>query len=303
MCHSPLRRRLAFTLIELLVAIAIIAVLLGLLVPTVQKVRETAARVQCINNLKQIVLGMHHCHDVYKRLPPGTGFFPGQDAGAYGTGLFHLLPYVEQDNLYKQAEAAGPTFSPLDNGVYGKAVPVFVCPSDPSAGNGLVQYNQSYPWGAWGASSYAGNVQVFAKVDEFGFLTDPQGQTRFSNITDGLSNTILFAEHYARCTNPAWPEGGSLWAYQQLGLTARPLHPGFGISWNVYSFGPSSLFKVQPSPFLGNCDPTLTSTPHAAMNVGLCDGSARMVSPNISGATWWAACTPRGGEVQDDNWN
>jgi hypothetical protein len=81
------------------------------------------------------------------------------------------------------------------------------------------------------------------------------------------------------------------------------LHPGFAISWNAYSFGPSSLFQVQPSPFLGNCDPTLTSTPHTVMHVGLCDGSVRPVSRNISGATWWKACTPRGGEVLSADWN
>jgi hypothetical protein len=256
---------------------ATIAVLIGLLLPAVQKVREIAARIQCNNNLKQIVLGMHNCHDTHGRLPPGIGFFRGKDSGAYGTGLFHLLPFVEQDNLYKKALAAGPVFSPLDNGVYATAVPVFVCPSDPSAGTGLVQDNQGT---TWGASSYAGNVQVFAKVDSFGILSDPQGQTKFErDITDGLSNAILFAEHYARCTNRDWVEGGNLWAYQQLGRTAKPLHPGFEISWTVWSFGPSSLFQVQPGPFLGNCDPTLTSTPHAFMHVGLCDGSVRAVSP------------------------
>jgi prepilin-type N-terminal cleavage/methylation domain-containing protein len=209
MSRSVSRGRPAFTLIESLVVMAIIAVLIGMLLPAVQKVRETAARIQCNDNIKQIVLGMHNCHATHGRLPPGIGFFPGKDSGAYGTGLFHLLPFIEQGNLYKQAQAAGTTFSPLNNGVYATAVPVFVCPSDPSAGTGLVQDNQD---NTWGASSYAGNAQVFTKVDDFGIMTDPQGQTRFQDIWDGLSNTILFAEHYSRCTNPGWPEGGSFWA-------------------------------------------------------------------------------------------
>jgi prepilin-type N-terminal cleavage/methylation domain-containing protein len=293
-------RRPAFSLIELLVVIAIIAVLVGILLPAVQKVRETAARIECGNNMKQITLGMHACHDVRKRLPPGIGFFPGTDAGAFGTGLFHLLPFIEQENLYNLAKATDGTWTPYNNGVYATRVPIFVCPSDPSAGDGLVQDRQGT---TWGASSYSGNTQVFAHVDQFGIYINPQGHTTLQSITDGTSNTILFAEHYARCTNPDWADGGSLWAYHQLGPTARPLHPGFEISWTVFSFGPNSMFQTRPSPYLGNCDPTLASTPHAVMNVGLCDGSVRAVSPSISGDTWWKACTPRSGEVLPAEWS
>jgi hypothetical protein len=82
---------------------------------------------------------------------------------------------------------------------------------------------------------------------------------------------------------------------------AEPLHPGFAVSWNVTSTGPSSRFQVQPTDFV-NCDPTLASTPHRVMHVGLCDGSVRPLSPTISGDTWWAACTPRGGEIMGPDW-
>src|SRR5262245_48936127 len=137
-------RRRGFTLIEMLVVIGIIAILIGILVPVLQQIRETANRIKCANNLRQLGLAAHHYHDSYDHLPPAIGYYPPA-TGAFGTYFFHLLPYVEQDNLYRSSLGTltfpapdGPTtvYYPGNNKVFSQSVPIFLCPSDPSVGPG-----------------------------------------------------------------------------------------------------------------------------------------------------------------------
>lgn len=98
--------------------------------------------------------------------------------------------------------------------------------------------------------------------------------------------------------NSAYLQGGDFWAYWISGADVSPCHPGFAVSWNGYSIGPGSKFQRQPTPFRGNCDPTLASTPHSGgIHSGMADGSVRFLSASISPYTWWYLCTPAGGET------
>jgi prepilin-type N-terminal cleavage/methylation domain-containing protein len=321
--------RRGFTLIELLVVIAIIAVLIGLLLPAVQKVREAANRVKCANNLKQIGLAAHHYHDAQGNLPPGIGYYP-PPGGAFGTYWFHLLPYIEQDNLYRSALGSvpfpppqGPTVVhyPGNNNVYSQRVPIFLCPSDPSVGPGGVVTVDGV---SFGAASYAPNGLISGTADLSANppTGGPQGRMRLTDILDGTSNTILHAEKYARCSKASMPppfrDGGNAWAYctsplfpwqpPPLNPPGKALFPGFAIAALAGrgapgAIGPGSRFQVQPTPFLDNCDPTRASTAHTGgMVAGLADGSVRTLAPSLSDATWWAAVTPSGGEVPGPDW-
>jgi prepilin-type N-terminal cleavage/methylation domain-containing protein/prepilin-type processing-associated H-X9-DG protein len=293
---TPMKRRnrgrQAYTLVELLVTLGIVATLAGLLLPAVAMAREASARASCANNLRQIGIAFQHFHDTYQSMPPGIGYSPGYQA--YGTALYHVLPVLEQKNLYERSFVDGFGWAGY-NDVAAQPVKTFVCPSDPTAGGGTVKDNSGL---TWGACSYGGNALVFCVVGsppDYQFL-NTAGYARLpATFKDGTSSTILFVEKYARCRNGAFPEGGSLWAYDYTGQAVVPLHPAIGIDWETYSVGPGSLFRPQPTP--DDCDPTLASTPHlAGMNVLMADGSVHVLSTGVSGETWWALVTPNQGD-------
>jgi prepilin-type N-terminal cleavage/methylation domain-containing protein len=293
-----LSRRRGFTLIELLVVIAIVAILVGLLLPAVQKAREAAARVSCQSNMKQMALALHNANDTVGRLPPLVGRYP-QGVGNTNTLTFWLLPYVEQDNLYKAADNGAGSFDAYLNGVNLTPVKVYQCPSDPSSVTGTVNDGNL---DGWGIGNYVPNAQVFANVDGNGNVTSSEGSASIaSTFQDGTSNTVVFAEKLGVCSNPSISNtAGSAWARYNPNPSTYGPYFAYGPKDLV---GPSYTFQVQPTPNVGNCDFRLPSTGHTGgMVVGMGDGSVRLVPQAISPATWWAACTPAGGEILGDDW-
>jgi len=290
---SQKKPRSGFTLIELLVVIAIIAILIGLLLPAVQKVREAAARMSCSNNLKQMSLGCIGLADANDhKLPPSIGLYPTQTPAANngdGGALFFILPFIEQDNVYK----SGLTGSDGRNGglpayqqwgpVGNAKVKTFVCPSDPTNPQRSAERSN---WGQGAMSSYGVNGQIFRQTYWGNSFTPyPAG------ITDGTSNTIMFAEKvayssYGTYNENYWPDWGPIFASSDVGDPQ----------------GINSAPQMSVRGYPANADGGRASTFSNVMQVGLCDGSVRAVSQSISAGTWWSAITPNGGEVLGSNW-
>ena len=272
------RPRAAFTLIELLVVIAIIAVLIGLLVPAVQKVREAANRMKCTNNLKQFGLAAHNYESTNGTLPPtqhtvvlplnGTGAPTTYSSGASLQAL--MLPYFEQASKYNQfnmnynvnSDAALHSGIPALAGANANAragdVPIFLCPSDPSAAFTFTNAGRlNYGGCLGGSSSYRGGTNldgIFAIP--YPAAGSAMAGTSIASVLDGTSNTALIAD------------------------------ASEGVEWT----------KPDELDFGGSAPIILGQINQSTVNVLFADGSVKRVPKTLSPADWKALATRAGGE-------
>jgi prepilin-type N-terminal cleavage/methylation domain-containing protein len=271
--------RRGFTLVELLVVIAIIAVLIGLLLPAIQRVREAAARLSSMNNLKQISLA---CQNFASE---NVGYMPDADGMNWATkttGMslyITLLPYLDQSQIQDRILAGAANQEWRSDYV----IPTLISPADPTTRPGQA------------ICSYPANGQVF------------RNRPNLNRIPDGTSLTILFAEHYGYdCGNTIF-----YWGHAfdfETGLTIRSraptfADPKFGDVVPVTTGSPpvslssrsGATFQVNPK--LADCDPKVAQTRHSGMLVGMGDGSVRTLDGGISERVYWALVTPDKGEA------
>jgi prepilin-type N-terminal cleavage/methylation domain-containing protein len=264
-----MRARNGYTLIELLVVIAILSLLIALLLPAVQKVREAALKSSSANNHRQIMLAMHNCTSSQRDFLPTLGDNK-IDSRHTGVSLFvALMPYIGQGNAYSQA---------LADTCY--LVKTYQSPADPTV--------DSSSW--YQFASYAANGQVF------------NIRRRLNTMSDGTSSTIAFAEHYStKCEQTSFDYYLGLYYMppQHPATFAEPYTADVGpITRNGVSVSRYERVTFQVRPKISDCRSTVAQTPHASgMLVSLLDGSVRTLSPTISVETYWGMVTPDGGEA------
>lgn len=316
------RRRRGFTLVELLVVIAIIGILVALLLPAVQAAREAARRIQCSNNLKQIGLGVQNFHDTYRFLPPATVVDPTDNSDSYATWLIHILPFMEQQQLYELFDMS----VEMNNGAQpnnpGRFTPIdaYFCPSRRSTSNGITSDDTGTGGGAtadyagcggdsvarvggsssgilaYGLKNSEGANGAFVIPENNTVRIDTASRTMsfrgsaLATITDGTSNTFLAGEKHVPTSHIGKKAAAQLDgpAYRGKGAYSGADYHSRG--WSIRTAGPGFGLITNPHEDCGvtsstrdsACGASFGSYHPGVVQFVLCDGSVRAVSSTAS---------------------
>jgi prepilin-type N-terminal cleavage/methylation domain-containing protein len=314
-------KRLGFTLVELLVVIAIIGVLVALLLPAVQAARESARRSRCINNLKQIGVAVHNYENTFRTFPVGA-----YDC-CYGTWLLSCLPYIEQSSLYQLYQRPG-AMEGFGGAMgadirYGTAVnlpvtrtqlAVYTCPSDTKSADlgiisGVTFHNYVSNYGntvrgrlnsqgiAFGGAPF---ILVINPIKNPGFVTDQKNPqfTKFADVTDGLSTTLMFSETVqgkgGDLRGFAWWGGGSHFETFLTPNSPQPDRTEQSCTPTV-KLNPPCVNRVVGDPNLEETIAARSRHP-TGVQASMCDGSTHFVSNNVDLATWRSLGTAAAGD-------
>jgi hypothetical protein len=270
------RKRRGFTLMQLLVILALLLVLLGILLAAVARVRVASERIVSQSNMRQLVIATINCAETHEgRLPPGpANWYPGKglvNNNGYGPCLFHILPYIEQEPLYKSTHTkVGDTAVYASWEAAGKSIKLYMAEGDPTFEKGSDR------------TSYLANELA---------LTEKPGKFPTS-FPDGLSQTILFAEGYSQTTDTVTFGGKTnTWKTERRWWDNPTWKPRVG----------AVMFQVAPPMDAASSVLPQGFTP-AGINIALADGSTRTVSGKCSSATFYAACTPADNDLLGNDW-
>lgn len=289
--------RRGFSLIELLVVFTIIGLLMSLLLPALQKARESARRTHCKNNLRQMAVAIYNYENTHRTLPPGYLHQSGPQGNASGFGWgAMLLPYIDQVALYSRMNFNVPLYDSANLANRELRLPIFVCPSDPGLPQGFVEVGpipERYALGCYVACF--GPPDLRQNPEQPLGLFSRNSVTRWYDVTDGISSTLMIGERENGPFQRGRPIGNS--------FSHETVWSGAVRDWNDHSNDQAHLVLFQtghtPSdPHSDQCD---VSVPHlGSAQFMFADGSVRPISVNIDLRIYTALGTRASGEMIGD---
>ncbi|GIW81953.1 MAG: prepilin-type N-terminal cleavage/methylation domain-containing protein [Gemmatales bacterium] len=305
-------KRHGFTLVELLVVIAIIATLVGLLLPAVQKARAAAARIKCVNNMKQIALATHNYHDTYRKFPYATlDYQPGSATATWVTGFILILPFLEQDPIATRWDPNQPRNSTVDTDGDGwtnamiqqMEIPTYKCPAM-NPPNGPLRGAENRAPSSYLFNAGTPDVALFHYWSFYGLSAEPQYDgvvvplkntsvtpdspnrkaVTMDQVSDGTAYTYLLGETDFRPRGVPSTEMGGVWAFGYIGYTwGTTFHPFNNHANTTTVYG---AFRSEH--------------PYGA-HFAMTDGSVHFFSNSLDPVTYRALSTRAGNELVPTN--